>query len=613
MKGSKISRVIHFPLVIVSVLLLIFSSGCSASGGPLVKTDDWRTPAATTPTAPTTRSAPTTPAIPSTPTTPTVPSAPAMERPKAQSVAPTAPATQTAPQSLFGGGTIGLAAGGPKDINNFRENIKNGFLPLPTDVTYEGLFYDYYFETGRSEETNKLFSPSYSYAVSADPFSGKTDYYLSVGLNSGLRERDFQRKKLNLVVVLDISGSMSSSFNRYYYDQSGNPVSVPDEEAGKSKIRVATEAVVALLGHLNDDDRFGMVVFNDDAYVTKPLSLLRNTNIETLKSHIFKLSADGSTNLDAGIRTATDLYDELTGADPSQYENRIIFLTDAMPNQGDTSERGLLGMVRRNASNGIYTTFIGIGVDFNSELVEYITKMRGANYYSVHYASEFRRRMDEEFDYMVTPLVFDLKLSLKAVGWEIEKVYGSPEASQATGELMKVNTLFPSKKEGGETKGGLILLKLKKTGPNGSLLLTASYEDRNGRPDSSEAVIRLDSRTPEYFQNDGVRKGVLLTRYADLLKDWMIDERQHVRVVTPWMPMVDDRYGIIAPPMLDNWERQSMPLRVSGAYPRLFTEFLSYFLRETDILKDYSLSKEADIIRQLCYRIQPSEWDYPVR
>ena len=106
---------------------------------------------------------------------------------------------------------------------------------------------------------------------------------------------------------------------------------------------------------------------------------------------------------------------------------------------------------------------------------------------------------------------------------------------------------------------------------------------------------------------------MLLTRYADLLKDWMIDERQHVRVVTPWMPMVDDRYGIIAPPMLDNWERQSMPLRVSGAYPRLFTEFLSYFLRETDILKDYSLSKEADIIRQLCYRIQPSEWDYPVR
>jgi hypothetical protein len=43
--------------------------------------------------------------------------------------------------------SIGFSAGGAKDINNFRDNIKNDYLPLPTDITYEGLFYDYYFET----------------------------------------------------------------------------------------------------------------------------------------------------------------------------------------------------------------------------------------------------------------------------------------------------------------------------------------------------------------------------------------------------------------------------------------------------------------------------------
>ena len=58
-------------------------------------------------------------------------------------------------------------------------------------------------------------------------------------------------------------------------------------------------------------------------------------------------------------------------------------------------------MTRRNAENHIYTTFIGIGVDFNTELVEGITKIRGANYYSVHSAEQFRERMDEEFEYMV--------------------------------------------------------------------------------------------------------------------------------------------------------------------------------------------------------------------
>ena len=45
------------------------------------------------------------------------------------------------------GQNIGFSVGGAKDINNFRENIKNGYLPVPTDVTYEGLFYDYYFDT----------------------------------------------------------------------------------------------------------------------------------------------------------------------------------------------------------------------------------------------------------------------------------------------------------------------------------------------------------------------------------------------------------------------------------------------------------------------------------
>ena len=44
---------------------------------------------------------------------------------------------------------------------------------------------------------------------SKDPFSLEDDYYLSVGLNSNIKESDFARKKLNLVVVLDISGSMS--------------------------------------------------------------------------------------------------------------------------------------------------------------------------------------------------------------------------------------------------------------------------------------------------------------------------------------------------------------------------------------------------------------------
>ena len=41
--------------------------------------------------------------------------------------------------------TIGYSVGGSKNISNFRENIKNGYFPISTDITYNGLFYDYYF------------------------------------------------------------------------------------------------------------------------------------------------------------------------------------------------------------------------------------------------------------------------------------------------------------------------------------------------------------------------------------------------------------------------------------------------------------------------------------
>jgi Ca-activated chloride channel family protein len=510
-------------------------------------------------------------------------------------VAPTI--TVPANQSM----SIGLAAGGAQDINNFRKNIMTGFLPLPTDITYEGLFYDYYFDTGQTEECDSLFCPSYCYAVTRDPFSGEVEYYLSVGLNSGIKESDFQRKKLNLVIVLDISGSMSSPFNRYYYDQFGNEVEIPQEDAAKTKIEVATESVVALLDHLNDDDRFGMVLFNGSAFLAKPLNLVGATDMQAIKGHILDITASGSTNLDAGMQMATGLYDELKDFDPSEYENRIIYLTDAMPNQGDTSKKGLMGMTSGNADNGLYATFIGIGVDFNTELIELITKIRGANYYSVHSSEQFKERMDDEFEYMVTPLVFNLQLTLEADGWEIEKVYGSPEADEATGELMKVNTLFPSKREGGETKGGLVLLKLKKTTTGNSLVLTVTYEDRNGEEDSSETTVELEEKAPEYFENSGIRKGILLSRYADLMKNWIIDEAEHAHISQPWEPRIDDNTGIIIPPpiVLGQWERQSLSLMVSAAYIDLFEEFRSYFEQEMDAIGDATLEQELEIMHEL--------------
>jgi len=513
----------------------------------------------------------------------------------------------SAVSSMAESANIGFSTGGAKDINNFRKNIENNYLPLPTDITYEGLFYDYYFDTGEKEVCTKLFCPSYNYAISKDPFSKEEEYYLSVGLNSGVKESDFKRKKLNLVIVLDISGSMSSAFNSYYYDQFGKSQLIEDadnEDNQKSKMQVAREAVVGLLDHLNPDDRFGMVLFDDVAYLGKPLSLVSDTDMNSIKGHILELQPRGGTYFEAGYKDGTKLFDEYMDTDQSEYENRIIFITDAMPNIGQISEEGLFGLTKENADNKIYTTFIGVGVDFNTELIEYITKIRGANYYSVHSGKEFKQRMDNEFEYMVTPLAFNLNLNLDAKGYKIEKVYGSPEANEATGEIMKVNTLFPSKKENKETRGGIVILKLKKISSNADLKLRVSYEDRLGKVDTNEVAVKLESKTSDFYENTGIRKGILLSRYADLMKNWINDEKESYTKQQPIKPAVNRIEGIVIPPdfeepQLGKWERQSIPLKVSQEYKDLIKEFKIYFESEMNVIGDNTLSKEINVMNKL--------------
>ena len=474
-------------------------------------------------------------------------------------------------------------------------------MPLPTDVTYEGLFYDYYFETGQVEACEKLFCPSYSSAISKDPISGEAQRYLSVGLNSGIT--DFSRKKLNLVVVLDYSGSMGSPFSDYYYDQFGNKVEIEeDADSGKTKMEIADQAVVDLLGHLEEDDRFSLVVFSDEAYVVEPLTKVGEKDLETLEDAILEIEEYSGTNMEAGMEKGTAAFGKYVEIDPSERENRIIFLTDAMPNLGETGESGLLSILEENANEGIYTTFIGIGVDFNTELVEKITKVRGANYYSVHSASEFKERMDEEFDFMVTPLVFDILLRLDAPGYRIEKVYGSPEADEATGEIMKVNTLFPSKSEEGEVKGGIILIKLDQISDNDDITLKVSYLDRNGTEDGDEAQVIFPEVEPDFYQNDGIQKAILLSRYADLLKNWITDEREALESEKLVQPSVTTEDGIVVPRELGEWERTSLPLTVSEPYRNLFEVFGTYFENESESLGDIDLQQEEVVLDELSGR-----------
>ncbi|HBC84337.1 MAG TPA: hypothetical protein DCZ30_02530 [Clostridiales bacterium] len=276
-----------------------------------------------------------------------------------------------------------------------------------------------------------------------------------------------------------------------------------------------------------------------------------------------------------------------------------------MPNVGTTNKSGLLKYIESNSKNGIYTSFIGVGVDFNTEVIESLSNVRGANYYSISSNEQFKKILSEDFEYMVTPLVFDLNLNFESTKYDIEKVYGTDSEDLSSGNIMKVNTLFPSStNENSESKGGVILLKLKKkdNSTDNKINLRVSYTDRDGNKHSNSQDIEFD-KNEEFYENTGIRKAIALTRYVNTLKSWILYERTNK----------DERFyicedvGVIdcdyvkedVRKILGENERTSVKLTVSEEYKENFKNIKSYLENEKNELKDEDLKKEIDLLEEL--------------
>eukprot|EP01084_Bolivina_argentea_P264798 448679_1 len=427
------------------------------------------------------------------------------------------------------------------------------------------------------------------------------EYFMTIGLNSNIKESDFNRKKLNMVIVLDISGSMRSGFGGGGRRRGKKRRRIKGRRgrggvnSTGSKMRVANECVLSILTHLNHDDKFGLVLFQSNAEIYTSFKKMSDHKLNDIE-RILRITPRGGTNFEAGYNAALNMFEnDCKEYDINEYENRIIFLTDACPNVGKTDPKSLMSLTKRAAmfddkSKRIYSTFVGVGLDFNSDLIQEITKVRGANYFSVHSAKEFFQRLDLEFDYIVSPMVFDLRLTLQCEGIAdscIQAVYGSDDIDIKSGEIMKVNTLFPSPPDdSGNIKGGIVLIKLRKADNINydNLIVDCSYENKYGKIfKSSEAVVLKgtsnendNEKSDEFYGNLGIRKGLLLTRYVLLMKEWI--------------------------------KTGSGNIQVSNKFKKIFKLFVEYFQSEMEHCKDETLKKEVTLLNKL---INHKQMPYP--
>jgi len=490
--------------------------------------------------------------------------------------------------------TVGLAAGGATDATNFRQNVENGYTPPPEAISDEGLFYDYYFETGAGAGTDALFAPRYAAATSDHPVTGETEQFLSVGLDSTLAVEDFQRPRLDLVAVLDVSGSMTSPFKEYYYDEHGRQRDADTDTT--TKLEAATQSLCALTEQLHADDRLGVVLYNHRAHVAKPLRDVGTTDMHAIRRHIADVAAGGSTNLADGFEAAVDMLAD--DARKEGVERRVVFMTDMMPNTGRTGEGDLTRLFADAADTGIHTTFVGMGLDENAELAEALSGIRGANHYFVQSADEFEQRLGAEFDYMVTPLVYDLSLELDTEGYEIAAVHGSPSAGDATRQLMHVETLFPSAKQDGKARGGIVLVEVEQTDPGGELSLVASWTERDGSTHTERVDVDIPE-APGTYAHDGLRKAVALARYAEALRSWTRDVHERASTASG----VDDW---LLPDARGQHERESVPLVVPDKHATRFRQLREYLREEMHAVGDDTIQQELALLETLC-------WEQPIR
>ena len=98
---------------------------------------------------------------------------------------------------------LGFSVGGAMDISNFREKVEHSQKFAESDLTYEGIFHEYYFDISQKNDENKnnLFVPVYSSASCENILTKEKEVFLNVGLSSNIKE--IKRPDMDVVVVLE--------------------------------------------------------------------------------------------------------------------------------------------------------------------------------------------------------------------------------------------------------------------------------------------------------------------------------------------------------------------------------------------------------------------------
>ncbi len=187
---------------------------------------------------------------------------------------------------------------------------------------------------------------------------------VKIALDGVRRPRPELRPAVNLALVIDRSGSMSGV-----------------------KIQKAREAALEALSRLAADDIISVVTYGGDVRTVLPAQ--RVGDGRAAADAIQAIRADGGTPLFAGVsQGASELRKNL---DRAGLIHRLILVSDGLANEGPSSpdELGRLGSAL--VKEGISVTTVGLGLDYNEDLMTRLAQRSDGNTYFVASAADLPR------------------------------------------------------------------------------------------------------------------------------------------------------------------------------------------------------------------------------
>ncbi len=209
-----------------------------------------------------------------------------------------------------------------------------------------------------------------------------------------------RRAPVNLAVVIDRSGSMQGA-----------------------KIVQARRAALHLVDMLNESDRLSVVHYGSDVEVLPGL-FATHENKARMRRFINNIHEAGGTNIGDGLVAGER---QIRNAMTDFRVNRLLLLSDGQPTVGITSAQGLTQVVRRIRDNGISVTSLGVGADFNEDLMQRLADVGGGSYGFISNASATAALFERDLQQAATLVATgaSLKLALPQ-GVRFVQVFGRP-------------------------------------------------------------------------------------------------------------------------------------------------------------------------------------------